>query len=429
MMPMTTAAPFKAPRFPAPWGWLWIVFFAVHLSIPVVPAGAGVRVDLTDIDLERERVLVQSLEDGVLRGFGPDRVLAARSVDEILRIEFEPEEAQASDSGDRGAGEQPVHLRLIDGQRLSGRWREASGPPEDASPLRIDHARLGPMAVSLEQVRELIFEDGAGAQAAEERPAGEGPGERPSGGAVQDELIFRNGDRLVGFLASTGPEQTVFEDHQGQAWTLKTQRVARIRLANPPVRRDHDLVFLAGGDRVAVRAFTLVDRTLRVAPLLGEGERARYALPVEAVRRIERANPDWRLVELGDLTWHRESGGSVFGRPVPVEVAGSRLRLRAPLTLRFELPAGAARLGARVRLDRSEPGISEAQWAWASCRLAVRESGRALAEVRFGAAHPESTLNVQAQGLWLELELDPGVNGPILDRLVLEGAVVLVARE
>jgi hypothetical protein len=102
------------------------------------------------------------------------------------------------------------------------------------------------------------------------------------------------------------------------------------------------------------------------------------------------------------------------------------LQLRAPVTLQWELPSGARRLTAVITLAR-DPQVPPAARAWADCRAVLRLDDQVLVEQRLWSQQTSVPLNVPLRGKVLTLELDPGVNGPVMDRVTLEAAAVLVS--
>ena len=152
----------------------------------------------------------------------------------------------------------------------------------------------------------------------------------------------------------------------------------------------------------------------------------RVELALGEVARVDLASPRGRLVDLVRLKMQAVSGGEVFGLPMPPRIDAGSVYLHAPVVVRFDLPAGAARLAAVAELADAAQSPAEAL-AWADMDLIVRVDSKIVATAHLDAAQPRALLNVAAAGRALTIELDQAANGPIRDRMRLRDAVVFVA--
>ncbi|MEM6504839.1 MAG: hypothetical protein AAF711_05185, partial [Planctomycetota bacterium] len=98
----------------------------------------------------------------------------------------------------------------------------------------------------------------------------------------------------------------------------------------------------------------------------------------------------------------------------------------APVTLGYALPERASRLVFSVAMDVDDT-ISESRRAMAGCELIVYDGDRVLAKHALTPDGPAKRINVPLRSDELRIELAPGVNGPVLDRVLITRAEVLVS--
>ncbi len=411
------------------------------------PAGALTPATLTSPELESRDIVLNSVIDGQLSYFDQDRRLVQRSAGDFVELTFASpprdmaavrEAREAASAGDRNFFEH-IWIELTDGQRFWGTW---SGASADGETLQIQHEQLGMLAVHLDDVRMLTrWAPGVGVL---------GRSQEASGGV--DKLVTGNGDLIQGFLLRAGPEQIEFlADGSSRELRLPLADVSGLMLSNPRTAETPeagvDLVKLDDGSQVRVTGLAIRGERAAMTPVLSSSEGS-VDLPLSRMRRVQFGASDRRLVALEDLEWTVTAGGSVFGLSVPprVEREGGRYghdrvgwRLHAPVTLEFELPAGAVRFVAAASLDLPSD-LEAGAGQWADVVLWIDED-TPNQEVRGGAgstddprrarllvSQPTAALNVPLKPgqASLTLRLDPATNGPILDRVALREAWVLV---
>lgn len=386
--------------------WTRATMLVTGCSIVLAIGSAGqaaTPAKLVGADLKPRDVNVQMLRDGVLTFFDNQRNLQAEPASRFLQLRF----AAPSSATPSADGASSV-IELIDGQRLVGQLAHVSG---DGQTLQWEHPHLGLVMVPLDQVAawsrgsELAFE--------------------PTPAADRVELL--NGDVVSGFVEKLADQQVHLKP-QGDAamLTLPLSNVKSLRLANPrqEAAAQGVTLWLGDGSRLRAQAVTVLDDQFTlVEPVLAMTPRA---LPAERVRRLDLAGDARRLVDLADLPFNLVSGGKVFGVASPPRREGTDLALQAPVTLTWALPSGARRLSAVLSLTR-DADANSAMRAWADCRAVLRLDDRVVAEQRLWSQQPSVEVNVPLRGRVLTLELDPGVNGPVMDRVVVEGAVVLIS--
>jgi hypothetical protein len=151
-------------------------------------------------------------------------------------------------------------------------------------------------------------------------------------------------------------------------------------------------------------------------------------LPLEQVQRVDLTAGGYRLVDLTQLPREVVDGGETFGFAKPPRLSAGDLMLHAPVRLAIALPEGAVRFAATAVLDLT--GVPADRHDWASSQLTVQDAEQVpLAPAQqIDAAHPTARFNLPVSAGRLILDLDPSVNGPILDRVRLTDAVILLRR-
>jgi len=255
-------------------------------------------------------------------------------------------------------------------------------------------------------------------------------GQAPADPSV-DRIALRNGDRLEGFVAALRDDAVeVTLADQAQPIVVPLGRVTSIALANPvrPTPSTLDRVAFHDGTTVLATRSRIESDQLSFAPAVANGHaQAVVKIGLSKVARLELRRSGHRLVDLASLPRQVMTGAEVFGVPMPPRIDGGHLWLHAPLMLRVDLPPGATRFAAVARLDDSRFAAGAA--AWADLVLRIFVDGDLRAEQRLHAGAAEATINIEADGALLQFEADPANHGPILDRLVLHDAVVLIHAE
>ena len=354
-------------------------------------------------DLSPQQITVQNLRGGVLGYFGPDRQYRTVPIGKYLRISLEHEPTLPKPT--QSDADNAQILELTDGQRFRGRLHTDVGTGQV---LRWRHAELGEIDVDLERVRAIRRYDAAYAAA----PAG------------TDAATLANGDVLLGFvteLTDDGLAMTV----QGRAdpVVIGVEQLVRLELANPPLprRRDADMLHLADGSCVFAEAVAIESDGFSFSPSQ-RSSRTMLDLPLAWLVRIDPFAADAGLVDLVSLPGAVTDGGKVFGLAWAPRVDGADILLHAPVTVRYALPPGAQRL-AMTAVLATEPGASN---ELADFTVTVGLDGRDVGSYHITAAQPTTSINLSSAGSVLTIRLDPGVNGPVMDRLRLVEPMLLV---
>ncbi len=146
-------------------------------------------------------------------------------------------------------------------------------------------------------------------------------------------------------------------------------------------------------------------------------------VPLASLVRIDLFGADAELVDLASLQGTVTNGGKVFGLAwAPGRADGADVLMHAPVTVRYALPQGTQRLAATAVLA-TEPGTSN---ELADFTVTVAVDGQDIGSYHISASQPTASINLLSAGSVLTIRLDPGVNGPVMDRLRLVEPMLLV---
>lgn len=360
-------------------------------------------------NLEGEAVTVTGLRGDQLVYFDDQRRLRHESIDQFVQLrDIGETEAAAMDAAAVGS------IELTDGQRFVG---QMMGTEPAADMILWRTPSLGDVRVSLEQLSRLRISES-------EVDSGE-----PSGTPAVDGVLLRNGDRLSGFIERIGDRALDITPDQGETLTLPLQRVAWVELANPAswpqqVQAAASGLVLHDGSRLRVLDLELSAERLTFRLPLSTEPDARQTLPLEQVAQIDFTGSGWHLVDLASQPMSVRSGGEVFGLSMGPYIDRGAIHLHAPVAIRFELPAQTRRFAADAELAIDADLPAEAS-AWADFEVIVNRHDAGGHRFRISSDEPAMRMNLPIQGDALDIELDAGVNGPLLDRLRLVRGVLL----
>lgn len=383
-----------------------IVCCSLLLSPHVLHAQQAV---LLGPDLESKGVTLRSLSpEGVevIDWQGNTRTVAT---DEVLRLTFAPEPV-AWPSNDY------VLAKLRDGQALAGRLIPSDD--EETIGLQLENQRT--VSISLDDLVSLSMRRETVAPVVEE----------------DDVLLLATGETLTGFVETiTGQSVGFIVGDADDPIEIPLDRIRALAIANKPKPVENQAgllrVVLTDGSLVLLRGAKRIDQTdtgmpsLVGKPLL-EVEPAGFEIPMRRVMRIEPLSGRLALSSLLAAPTEQVAGGEVFGVAMPPRIdSKGGLFMHAPTTLAFELPRGASRVALTAELDLRDD-IPRARRAIAGCELVVYDGEKVIGELTLTYDQPPQRLNVPLSSRTLRLELKPGVNGPVLDRVRLTHAEVLI---
>jgi len=380
---------------------------------------------LIDRDLNtREISLLSITHDAIvyLDDQGRTRQASVGVLVALLPLDPPWDEADAAAPGSAQSSEQPDPrgvLELADGQRFPGEHAPTGGD-EDA--IIWAHPVFGRVAVNLDRVARAVL-----------RPPGPDTADAPGptraaapAGAHEDELILVNGDSISGFVISLGDPIEI--DAAGEILAIPADRVADVRLANPPSPMRGLVVWLEDGSVVVVAAIDGRD-----------GDSVELALPTGQTGVLPMRDLDavafraGRLLGLAAITPESQSprGPRRVGQPARVlddplydtsgRLTAPDMELPGPMRIRWPLPDGARRFAAIAELPFDA-------LPWGDCVLTVEIDDAPRAAQRLNAESPRFEINIPidpgAQSI--TIDLDPGAWGPINDRVTLRRPLLLL---
>ncbi|MEM1446255.1 MAG: hypothetical protein AAGF84_09385 [Planctomycetota bacterium] len=400
-----------------------------------IPAAAITPATLTDTQLRETPAQLVSIDEGVVSLYDASGVLRQRDADEIVMLRFQSAPTSTETNDD------PWVLTLTDGQHWVGVPAAPLGTADNET-LRWTHATLGTIAVSLETVQSI--ERLSDAKESKARRAWDNHAEPPPS---DDFVKLRNCDTLTGFIAALDDQGITLETDTGDV-PLTWDNLAAVRLANPSQNEltDADVLALRDGSRVHLRGVRLDETQIEVTPtLLAEtlgipeqsavDEEARRVLPIVDAESLAFAASGFRLIDLTTFEPNVISGES-FGLSFPPKLTFNpnpsgawQAWVHAPTTLRFDVPAGftATRLAGRATLDLPER-VDPTARALADATLVVADDSADVLTrpLQPGVAWP---FRVPLDCSRFELRVEPGPNGPALDRVRFDRLRLLIQRE
>ena len=262
-------------------------------------------------------------------------------------------------------------------------------------------------------------------------------GHQLTGDENDDKLLLATGETLVGFVDAIGEKSIGFVI--GDADDPIQVPMARVRgfsIANQPkpIKPEKGLarVQLRGGSSVYLRDSSL-KRAAGQTPaaiqgtLVVEPETKAVALPLNHVQFIEPMSGQVALQSLAEIEIMTIDGGEVFGvTMLPSISADGAIHLHAPITVGFGVPDTARRLAFTAAMDLDDT-VPESRRPLAGCELVVYDGDEPIARHTLTPDGPAKRLNLPLTGGDLRLVLESGVNGPVLDRVILTDAQLLVS--
>lgn len=367
-------------------------------------AASAASIRVLDDKLEEREVASVVLDASTISLVAPDGVTQQQPRESVLRLHFNP--VKPSD--------EIAVLRLTDGQQIAG---EMLGAADDGQALRWRHARLGEVKIPLERIAAIRT-----AQA----PASV---TLPTGGPVlaSDSITLITGDKLQGFVEAFGDEHVaLLLEGADVASPIPLERIATLRLANPAATpaADASRVALTDGSVLAAQGVTISPEGFGGRLVLGNTS---AGIALDLVSSVELSESGRRLLPISSLGIEVAEGGAVFGVPTPPARIDDGWRLHAPMAVQLALPDGASLL--RLTATRDLEGVDRTEQSWSDCIVVIRDSsGETVLDQRLHDKQPEAATVLQLKtGGRIEVVLDPGVNGPVLDRVLLTGVVLIDA--
>lgn len=379
-------------------------FFAFPLfcfeSLALTPA------ELLTPDLRAEPVHLIGIGEGKVVYFDQDRVKQTRPIARFVQ-------ARHIGGPDRTAPATTPNtfLETTDGQRLLG---TPAGANKSGSALNWKHPALGKITIPLTRINRVRFADQ--------------PLPRPGD---NDTVVLANGDHLTGFVEAVEAKRVLITpDGAAEAIELPMDRVAGLVLANPTKEPEAGLnrLVLADGTRLWADGLAWTADTLSFElPGPGRNDPPRTVeVDGSHVVRIDLASAGYALHELGAVPTQVTAGGEALGVPFPPRVVAGDPLLHAPVTVAYRLPEGVQRLRATAVLDLPA-SLPEDRRSLAHCELVIRHGPDQAQTHTLTPDAPAVEINLPITDGALSIEVREGQFGPILDRVRLRDAVLLVA--
>ncbi len=382
---------------------------------------------LIDQSFQAQRVELVSIDPRTIAyrdEYGAVRTLSAGDVLAII--------SPPSDSGELATGtslRSPHVLELWDGQRYIGRFSpQASGLIAGDEPvIGWESGPFGAMQISLDRVAMLRL------AASSVRPPRD----------LRDHVVLINGDLMSGFIEHVGDEVVI--DADDRAVRIPIARIASVSLGGRAEPAVGQMVWLADGSVVAVRELASRGEGRLFVSLQdsrgAEGDQTqgdvRDPAEVSLAHLLAYSMDGSRLIELAALEPMQQG-------PVPPRRWSQRVRveqpnlsilgqgsihLDGPMRVVWTLPSNSTRI-------RGMAELPESSWTWGDCILHITAIGadgietNVLRErlssqrtaVEFSATLPRG----DRHGTQLIVTLDEGEHGPVQDRVVLRGVLVLL---
>tara|TARA_Y100001933_G_scaffold195203_1_gene195475 strand:+ start:74507 stop:75613 length:1107 start_codon:yes stop_codon:yes gene_type:complete len=364
---------------------------------------------LVDDQLQYHPIGLESITESSVGYFDSNWSYQQRSRREVLQLRhIESREVQ-----DIKPTRRLAILVLTDGQQLIGRIKEPGESDEavDASVINWYSPILGNLAVSLDRIHLMQL---AVAQFADQ--------------ATDDRVQLSNGDMLNGFLLGVTASEIELELGQSQTVTrLPLEQVTAIRLANPlvlPAKPRHRLYLVNG--TVLLCDDVLLGR--ESVTLMDTDWKKITRLPMREIARIDLASKHQQIISLGRQPYTLLGGAQAFGVDFPPSISDQAITMQAPTTLQFTLPKGVTRFAADALINWTQHDPPRAR-KWTDFTLYLRVDDKPVAELSFNAKSPQHRINlpITPGSKQLSIQITPGLNGPVMDRLRLSEPVLLIS--
>lgn len=247
-----------------------------------------------------------------------------------------------------------------------------------------------------------------------------------------DKLFLSTGETLVGFVDAINKDNISFVIGEADdPIQIPIDRLLGFTIANKsePVKPEKGMarVMLRDGSLLLLRdtQLKLATATLVGTQMLGP-DSPTHRLPISEVKYIEPMSEGQAIRPLTEFPMSLVSGGEVFGVSMPPKyLPDGSINLHAPTVIGFDLPKGAVRLTlqAGLRLDESIP---PSRRELAGCELVIMSDGKAISKHELKPGEPPVRVNIPLAPGTLELQIKPGVNGPVLDRVRITDAELLI---
>lgn len=299
---------------------------------------------------------------------------------------------------------------LADGQIIEGRWMDMA---DSGQALVWHHPLLGQRLIPLDQIRLITVRHMPG-QDAITLPRG-----------IHDAVVFRNGDRIEGFIQGVSAEGvSLLPDGATEAITLGLDACQRLEIGTGfmlPTQAAYRLE-LKDGTVVDCDAVAFGQGRWIITPTLAESSQPTAIVPIDAkfVSSLQVMSSGRVIVPLWQLPLE-PAEASVFGLAIPVSLNSRSVVMYAPVRWSWELPVGTRTLSMIAR-------GSQGDWSDAVLSLRVGDAPEPVVERRLTAEQAQTAIVLELEDRRVTVELDAAANGPIMDQVELLDAWIVVER-
>jgi len=377
-------------------------------------------------DLSLTSTIVERVDERsivVVNAYGIRRVIGLDRVRMLLREHPEQIHAWKDQEGPSPTTSPVRIITLSDGQRIRATLMESNDPDSISYQAIAGTSMHGAGKIPLDQIRSIRDQYA--------------PIEDDATDLLDDRVITRTGDTIVGFVESISKHTTItsLDDRTSR---IETALIESIGIANP--HSDIPGVYLSLDDGEVLRSrsfdFDLKQPSMISVDLgslgLGGSDRDRWVFDAQSITAMRVRSPSDRVVALALIVPERvEPTGNRPWTPSPVVLSQpgrdpilDTIDLRAPLRASYPLPEGASRFACEISAPIEQ---------WTDCVIRVSTIGydgqrELLLEQRLNSETPRVDFNqrLPRRASHLEFEIDPGVNGPIQDRVLIERPRLLI---
>ena len=391
---------------------------------------------MTDHTLTTSRIYVLAMDDQHLVYYDQQQRLRKLNLNKLVQLQ--------------SAGYRPLSLpndigliEFADGQRLLGHLKARSNETKDTiatsfywdsmigvqtTPQNIsvfdDRCERKPIVssrykrtipVGLDDVRSIQFQHS--------------PTPASNAQVTGDTITMQNGETLTGFILGFDADNLQLQQDSGQLLNVGLPQIASIRLLQDvSLCRADFTVELIDGSRLHAAKISFNKDTLRMKVSLTGQSEDELQLPITFLKQLRILKHGYQLMPLRKLPMTITKQSQVFGLQHSPTWTASNLKLHAPTNIRFKLPKHAVNFAATVRLDTTNPNEAPQVLKWANMRLTIQpELSTNPSILQIDAANQTHQIQIDLQAsTWIELNLDQAANGPIMDRLRLDDAHVLI---
>ena len=363
----------------------------------IAPATQGVDVTLLNGKLEYQKTDINKIDQKYIY---LDKVADEKiSTNTIYRIIINDDSAKKKNMSTDS------YFYLDDGQIIQGRVVSST---EDGETIIINNSSFGDFEIKLENISKIITHR----KIKNLKQSGD------------DQIQLSNGQVLSGFISKIG--KNTIEIQVGDSVVVNkipSTNVASIVLANPVTNKKdkHHLVIFTDQQRLKTSMIAFQNEKWEIQPILAGSKK--LSLSSDYISKIDLYTPLGKLLPLASLNRSYEKRSKVFGLENQSKASSQSIYIQAPYKVIYDLPDGASRFVANVSLkDKKHYGAG-----WANSVLKIFADDKLLREYNISLKKNNIQMNVPLKGmLSLTIILDPGINGPIMDQIIMHQPMVLV---